>query len=91
MNLKQLLSSFAVLAFMSQGHLPGQGKYGPEVAKGVKNLLEHHPDVMITTAALDEKLKSQQLIDSEFLTHASEVQHHAFFREQHAALLALHA
>jgi len=24
---------------MSQGHLPGQGKFGPEVAKGVKNLL----------------------------------------------------
>ena len=33
------VTSFALLAFMSQGHLPGQGKYGPEVAKGVKNLL----------------------------------------------------
>lgn len=33
------VTSFALLAFMSQGHLPGQGKYGPEVSKGVKNLL----------------------------------------------------
>lgn len=33
------ITSFVLLAFMSQGHLPGQGKYGPEVAKGVKNLL----------------------------------------------------
>jgi hypothetical protein len=33
------VTSFAVLAYMSQGHLPGQGKYGPEVAKGVRNLL----------------------------------------------------
>lgn len=33
------VTSFAVLAFMSNGHLPGQGKYGPEVAKGVRNLL----------------------------------------------------
>ncbi len=27
------ITSFAMLAFMSQGHLPGQGLYGPEVAK----------------------------------------------------------
>ncbi len=33
------ITSFVVLAFMSQGHLPGQGKYGPEVAKGVRNLV----------------------------------------------------
>jgi squalene cyclase len=33
------ITSFALLAYMSQGHLPGQGKFGPEVAKGVKNLL----------------------------------------------------
>jgi len=33
------VTSFAILAFMSQGHVPGQGKYGPEVAKGVRNLL----------------------------------------------------
>jgi len=33
------ITSFVLLAFMSQGHLPGQGKYGPEVAKGVRNLV----------------------------------------------------
>jgi hypothetical protein len=33
------VTSFSLLAFLSQGHLPGQGKYGPEVAKGVRNLL----------------------------------------------------
>ena len=33
------VTSFGLLAFMSQGHLPGQGKYGPEVTKGVRNLL----------------------------------------------------
>jgi hypothetical protein len=33
------ITSFALLAFMSQGHLPGQGQFGPEVAKGSKFLL----------------------------------------------------
>ncbi len=33
------ITSFVLLSFMSQGHLPGQGKYGPEVAKGVRNLV----------------------------------------------------
>ena len=33
------VTSFCILAYMSQGHLPGQGKFGPEVAKGVRNLL----------------------------------------------------
>ncbi len=33
------ITSFALLAFMSQGHLPNQGKYGPEVAKGSRFLL----------------------------------------------------
>src|SRR5437016_335895 len=32
------ITSFALLAFMSQGHLPGQGLYGPEVAKGARFL-----------------------------------------------------
>src|SRR6516162_3117981 len=30
------VTSFALLAFMSQGHLPNQGTYGPEVAKGAR-------------------------------------------------------
>jgi hypothetical protein len=33
------ITSFALLAFMSQGHLPNQGLYGPEVAKGARFLL----------------------------------------------------
>ena len=33
------LTGFAMMAFMSQGHVPNQGKYGPEVAKGVRFLL----------------------------------------------------
>lgn len=33
------ITSFALLAFMSQGNLPGQGKYGPEVAKGGRFLV----------------------------------------------------
>jgi hypothetical protein len=33
------ITSFALLAFMANGHLPNQGLYGPEVAKGVRNLL----------------------------------------------------
>jgi hypothetical protein len=32
------ITSFALLAFMSQGNLPGQGQYGPEVAKGARFL-----------------------------------------------------
>jgi hypothetical protein len=33
------ITAFALLAFMSQGHLPGQGEYGPVVAKGAKFLI----------------------------------------------------
>lgn len=33
------VTAFALLAFMSQGHLPGQGFYGPEVAKGARFLV----------------------------------------------------
>ena len=33
------ITAFALLAFMSQGHLPGQGLYGPEVSKGARFLL----------------------------------------------------
>jgi squalene cyclase len=33
------ITAFALLAFMSQGHLPGQGTYGPEVAKGSRFLI----------------------------------------------------
>jgi prenyltransferase beta subunit len=33
------ITAFALLAFMSQGHLPNQGQYGPEVAKGARFLI----------------------------------------------------
>jgi len=33
------ITSFALLAFMSQGHLPNQGLYGPEVARGARFLM----------------------------------------------------
>src|SRR4051812_41774305 len=33
------ITAFALLAFMSQGHLPGQGQFGPEVAKGTRYLI----------------------------------------------------
>src|SRR6266513_2075635 len=33
------ITSFCLLAFLSQGHLPNQGQYGNEVAKGIRFLL----------------------------------------------------
>jgi hypothetical protein len=33
------VTAFALLAFMSQGHLPNAGQYGPEVAKGARFLI----------------------------------------------------
>ena len=33
------VTGFAVLAFMSQGHLPNQGLYGPEVSRAAKFLI----------------------------------------------------
>ncbi len=33
------ITGYAMLAFMSQGHLPGQGLYGPEVHKAAKFLM----------------------------------------------------
>src|SRR5262249_13157356 len=33
------ITAFAMLGFMSQGHVPGQGLYGPEVSKACRFLL----------------------------------------------------
>jgi hypothetical protein len=33
------MTAYAMLAFMSQGHLPNQGQYGPEVAKAARFLV----------------------------------------------------
>jgi prenyltransferase beta subunit len=33
------VTAFTLLAFLSQGHVPGQGLYGPEVAKGARFLM----------------------------------------------------
>ncbi len=33
------VTSFAILAFMANGHVPNKGLYGPEVSRGVRNLL----------------------------------------------------
>jgi len=33
------VTAFVLLSFMAQGHLPGQGLYGPEVAKGARFLV----------------------------------------------------
>jgi len=33
------ITAFSLLAFMSQGHLPNQGQYGPEVSRGCRFLL----------------------------------------------------
>src|SRR5689334_1090159 len=33
------ITAYAMLAFMSQGHLPNQGEYGPEVAKAARFLI----------------------------------------------------
>jgi squalene cyclase len=38
------ITAFALMAFMSQGHLPGQGQYGPEVAKGARFLVSSAAD-----------------------------------------------
>jgi prenyltransferase beta subunit len=36
---KTAMTSFAVLAFMANGHVPNQGNYGPEVSKGIRYLV----------------------------------------------------
>lgn len=33
------ITGFALMAFMSQGHLPGQGLYGPEIVRGSRFLI----------------------------------------------------
>jgi len=38
------ITAYAMLAFMSQGHVPGQGHYGPEVAKGARYLIAAQHD-----------------------------------------------
>lgn len=38
-NRNTAVTAFALMAFMANGHVPGQGDYGPEVARGVKFLL----------------------------------------------------
>ncbi len=38
------ITAYAMLAFMSQGHLPNQGQYGPEVAKAARFLVASQRD-----------------------------------------------
>jgi hypothetical protein len=38
-NNSTAMTGFTLMAFMSQGHVPNQGKYGPEVAKGSRYLM----------------------------------------------------
>jgi squalene cyclase len=38
------ITAFAMLAFMAQGHLPNQGLYGPEVARGARFLIASQRD-----------------------------------------------
>ncbi len=38
------VTSFALMAFMSNGHVPNQGLFGPEVAKGIRFLLASSDD-----------------------------------------------
>lgn len=38
------ITAYAMLAFMSQGHLPNQGHYGPEVAKAARFLVASQRD-----------------------------------------------
>jgi hypothetical protein len=38
------VTGFTLMAFMSQGHVPNEGKYGPEVAKGLRFLLANAGD-----------------------------------------------
>jgi len=38
------ITGFCLMAFMSQGHVPNEGKYGPEVAKGLRYLLANADD-----------------------------------------------
>jgi prenyltransferase beta subunit len=38
------ITAFALLAFQSQGHLPNQGQYGAEVAKGMRFLIASQAD-----------------------------------------------
>ena len=38
------VTSFALMAFMSNGHVPNQGLFGPEVAKGIRFLLAQCDD-----------------------------------------------
>ncbi len=41
---KTAVTAFALLAFMSNGHVPNQGTYGPEVSKAVRYLLSASSD-----------------------------------------------
>jgi squalene cyclase len=45
------ITAFALLAFLSQGQLPNQGQYGPEVAKGARFLMAcSRPDGLLLAA-----------------------------------------
>ncbi|MEZ6142482.1 MAG: prenyltransferase/squalene oxidase repeat-containing protein [Zavarzinella sp.] len=38
------ITGYALMAFMSQGHVPNKGKYGPEVSKGIRFLVASSRD-----------------------------------------------
>ena len=52
------ITSFCLLAFLSQGHLPNQGQYGGEVAKGMRFLLASQRDAPAVIRGLRETRSS---------------------------------
>src|SRR5437773_1558359 len=56
------ITSFALLAFMSQGHLPNQGQYGPEVGKGARFLMAAAQNISVTDRETGKKLDGAYII-----------------------------
>src|SRR5262245_42697686 len=56
------ITSFALLAFMSQGNLPNQGQYGPEVNKGARFLMAAAQNISVTDRETGKKLEGAYII-----------------------------
>src|SRR5262249_13549494 len=56
------VTSFALLPFMSQGHLPHQGQYGSEVCKGARFLMASAQNISVTDRETGKRLEGAYLV-----------------------------
>lgn len=65
------VTALCTLAFLSRGHLPGEGKYGPTIDRAIRFILDsQHPDGLITRLYPGMSMRSNNPSHTAIYNHA---------------------